>query len=402
MAAESEASSYGIGWRLSSVSGWGVYALNLTLRMIQMGRDPVLLLGPHRLDVRAGEEARLAPLFQRQVQLEAILRQGPRDVLEFDFPVLHALRNGIGPSLAAQAFKGEGNAGMIFFEDTDIGPSNLDNARDYDIIVTGSTWNADILGAAGVAGVVNVFQGIDEGLFHPAPKPGLYPGRFVVFSGGKLEYRKGQDLVAAAFRRFHVNHPEALLIFAWANQWPRSAATIAASPHMEGAPGGGADGGLEISAWLEANGLAAGSFVDLGMPANNLMPRILADADIAVFPSRCEPGTNLVAMECMAAGVPVILSANTGHLDLIAGSDGAAPCYVLSRQDAVAPPDGIAAAEGWGESSVDEILAHLESAFARRPAAAAIGEAGHRLMGDFTWTKQITRLVALLDERFGP
>jgi hypothetical protein len=44
------------------------------------------------------------------------------------------------------------------------------------------------------------------------------------------------------------------------------------------------------------------------------MPQILREIDVAVVPNRFEGGTNLVAMECMACGMPVILSANTGYL----------------------------------------------------------------------------------------
>ena len=54
-------------------------------------------------------------------------------------------------------------------------------------------------------------------------------------------------------------------------------------------------------------------------------------------------------MECMACGVPAILSANTGHRDLLA-RPGAA--LALERQGAVAPaagdPPGFLA--DWGES----------------------------------------------------
>ena len=45
-------------------------------------------------------------------------------------------------------------------------------------------------------------------------------------------------------------------------------------------------------------------------------------------------GTNLVAMECMASGVPTIVSANTGHLDL-ASLGG---CYTLTQQGRVPTP----------------------------------------------------------------
>lgn len=38
----------------------------------------------------------------------------------------------------------------------------------------------------------------------------------------------------------------------------------------------------------------------------------LAEADVALFPNRGEGGTNLMAMQAMASGVPTVLSANSG------------------------------------------------------------------------------------------
>ena len=70
--------------------------------------------------------------------------------------------------------------------------------------------------------------------------------------------------------------------------------------------------------------------------ANRTMPGILASADAALFPNRCEPGTNLVAMETLAAGVPAILAANTGQFErtLIIADAGS---YVSYLEGCTAP-----------------------------------------------------------------
>jgi glycosyltransferase involved in cell wall biosynthesis len=60
-------------------------------------------------------------------------------------------------------------------------------------------------------------------------------------------------------------------------------------------------------------------------------------------------------MEAMAAGVPVVLSANTGHRDLIRPGI----CHTLDEQRPVVDPQKCRA--GWGESSVDELLARMET-----------------------------------------
>jgi glycosyltransferase involved in cell wall biosynthesis len=115
----------------------------------------------------------------------------------------------------------------------------------------------------------------------------------------------------------------------------------------------------------------------------------LREADAAIFPNRCEGGTNLVAMEAMACGVPTILSANTGHLDLI--RDGAA--LALTDQRA------IASAPGWRESNIEEILAALEDLYTDRARAREIGAAGAKLLAGLTWAKtavEIKRIISKL------
>jgi glycosyltransferase involved in cell wall biosynthesis len=392
----SKTGAIAIGWRLSSLSGWGVYGTNLALQLKSMGRGPVLLAPAHRLDLNAGDAEALQPAFRRQADLQEIL--GKVDHMEFDFPVLHSLRNDFEPALERQIAHGSRNIGIIFFEDTAISAEGLARARDYDLIVTGSTWNKKILEAHGLTHVVNVFQGIDTGLFRPpahhVSKASKYPERFVIFSGGKLEYRKAQDVVIAAFRQFHANHPEALLIFAWGNQWPAIMPTVARSPFVAGAPDIGAGGVISIGPWLEANGLPADSYVDLGMPANRTMPDILAAADAALFPNRCEPGTNLVAMEAMAAGVPSIIAANTGQLDIA----DAAHSFPLTRQSAVAPYPPYAGTDGWAEPDVAEAVQLLEAVFASRQEAARRAAAGAAAMAErFSWSGQIAKLVAAID-----
>jgi hypothetical protein len=45
-------------------------------------------------------------------------------------------------------------------------------------------------------------------------------------AGGKLEFRKAQDVVAAAMRTFLPRHPHARLLLAWHNPWHQHLRTI--------------------------------------------------------------------------------------------------------------------------------------------------------------------------------
>jgi glycosyltransferase involved in cell wall biosynthesis len=235
-----------------------------------------------------------------------------------------------------------------------------------------------------------VVQGIDPALFHPAPCSGALGDRFAVFSGGKLEFRKAQDLVLLAFRAFAERHPEAVLVTAWHSPWPEVAVTLNRNPAI--APvAKSEDGKIDAAAWARANGLREDQFIDVGSIPNHLMARVLREMDVALFPNRCEGGTNLVAMECLACGIPTIVSDNTGHKDLVATG---AP-YPLALQRPVAF-DGIGT-EGWGESDIDEIVEALERVWRDRQAARCRGAFGAATMDDWAWPCFAKRLRDTLD-----
>jgi glycosyltransferase involved in cell wall biosynthesis len=211
----------------------------------------------------------------------------------------------------------------------------------------------------------------------------------VVFSGGKLEYRKGQDIVVAAFREFHRRHPESILVTAWQNHWPKTMEGIDHKGYVHGTPTVGSDGQIDITGWLEANGVPRSASHNLGVVPNYLMPKVYLQVDAAVFPNRCEGGTNLAAMECLACGLPTVLSANTGHLDLI----DAEHCYPLKKQGRVDAIHPYQATQGWGESQVDELVESLERIHGDSAEAAKRGAASVRFMEDWSWKKRFEELV---------
>jgi glycosyltransferase involved in cell wall biosynthesis len=283
--------------------------------------------------------------------------------------------------------------GVAFIEDTALDAAALERGGALDLIVAGSTWNEQVLRDAGLPAVTTVLQGIDPSVFHPAPRRGLFPGRFVVFSGGKLEFRKGQDIVVATFREFVRRHPDAVLMVAWHNAWPSLISDLELAGHVHGLPGV-ADGQLDIVGWLAANGIPPHHVIDVGRQPNALMGQVVREADVALFTNRAEGGTNLVAMECIAAGVPAVLSDNTGHRDLI----GRESCAVLGRQGPVPRPTRyFTGTDGWGESSVDEALALLERAYTDTAWRHDLATRGAAALGRLTWRHQVDRLLDVLE-----
>jgi tetratricopeptide (TPR) repeat protein/glycosyltransferase involved in cell wall biosynthesis len=384
----------GIGWQVGLMTGWGVYGLNLTLQLLRSpSHRPMLLIPP---SVTSGmmnplHQVLLQPAIAQQQNLQGILASYPDKQIALDKPILHALGKDFASKLLPKV-SGDRNIGVVFFEDTHLALEAIARAKSFEAIVAGSQWNADVLRSYGCKSVYAVPQGVDPTIFHPAPQSNLFGDRFVIFSGGKLEHRKGQDIVVAAFKRFYARHPDALLLTAWHNFWPQFMIGLDQAEHVQGLPKVSPDGRLEIVEWLTANGVPAEACVDVGPIPNHLAGQIVREADVAVFTNRAEGGTNLVAMECLACGVPTILSANTGHLDLI-GSDR---CYPLQTQGSVKPTPLFRGTDGWGESDVEEVVEALEQVYRDRPQAKQRAQAAATFMQDWTWEKQVQRLLNAL------
>ena len=125
------------------------------------------------------------------------------------------------------------------------------------------------------------------------------------------------------------------------------------------------------------------------------MPAVFASADVAIFPNRCEAGTNLVAMEAMASGVPSILSSNTGHLDLIKQGN----CLGLLKMSPSQPFAHYSGVSGWMEPDVNEMVEALEKVYINRKEAGQMAKIGHKSLQSFNWKKQVNYLMEVIDTK---
>ncbi len=384
-----------LNWQPSSVHGWGVYGINLALNWLREGRlfpifSQAFQMELIRLDpIR---QAKFHTLHQATTELERQLLQQPvGQSLNLDLPVIHALANGLktNSSFNQQMLTSSCLTGVVFFEDTNLTLDAFQRANLYRLIITGSTWNQRVLEANGCQNVTTIMQGVDHTIFHAENRASPTPERFLVFSGGKLEFRKGQDLVVKAFSRFVEIYPDAVLVTAWHSPWQNLAQELDHSgittPIVYDQ-----NGRVNVSDWLIQNGIPSQNFMDLGLIPNNQIANTIRQMDLALFPNRAEGGTNLVAMECMACGIPVILSGNTGHLDLV--QDG--NCLILKDQKPVSHFK--VGTDGWGESQVDEIMDHLIFAYNNRDYLAHIGAQGADFMKQYSWEKQSAKLGDLI------
>lgn len=387
-----EQAMFGLTAQMSLDHGWGLYTYHVTRRLMERRMIPVLLC-PEPPDVSvtsAIAEVGDAITYYHQ-SLAPFLRQlaSAGQSITLHFPILHALLNNFVTGNPAINF-GERDVGSIFLEDCRFTHAGITRGRRLRRIIAGSHWNAAILRDMGFSDVVLCHQGVDRRHFHPGPRGTLFGSdRFVVFSGGQLHLRKAQDIVLAAFAAFHQRHPDSLLVTNWHSHWPGTADSLVNSPFAQSVPDF-AGGRWDFTGWAARNGVPSDAFQDIGVVPNHQLASVLRSADVGLFPNRCEGGTNLMAMECLAVGMPVILSNNTGQADLLTENSAA---YALSRQKPVDPQIWHWNMEGWGESSIEEIVEQLEQVYSRREEAAARGLAGAEMMRSWDWADKADAII---------
>jgi glycosyltransferase involved in cell wall biosynthesis len=381
-----------LNWSVSAFSGWGIVGLNL---LLYWANDPDIrplmgspitpndMTGVDPLKIMAAREA-----IMRSNQFQNELQRAKAGSRRLPVPVVEGLGNGL---YFPDGLKGTRTIGRCIFEDTRL--SGLDEKlAKYDLLVCASHWSAELLRANCRKRVEIVFEGIDPSLFHPGPKSGvLDASRFYIFSGGKVEFRKGHDLVLLAFREFSRRHDDAVLVTVWHSPWPQLSLGFQGklSAPLEATP----QGAIDVKGWVAKNGVDPAKVIEIGSVPNAIMPQLLREMDCALAPSRAEACTNLLAKEAMACGVPVILAPNTGVKDLIADGNAIA----LTRQQPVRDY-ALSGTEGWSESDVDEIVEALERLYTDTALRKETGAKGaewliaHRR----TWSNHAQEMKSLL------
>jgi glycosyltransferase involved in cell wall biosynthesis len=390
-----------LNWQASNTFGWGIVGLNLFSHWSLAGElqpimghpirpEDVMLVDPLRM-------SRIEPFIHKSNRACAEIaakQKAEGQKLRLGIPVIHGLGNMFS---TVNEIEGSKNIGRIVFEDTRTVDLAREKARNFDFLVAACKWNASLLRHACDLEVVHIPEGVDTSQFCPGPRSGLMDSsRFHVFSGGKIEYRKGQDIVLRAFREFAKRHDDATLVTCWQSQWPKFSENFKGT--LDHPLRLTAQGSLDIAKWVADNGIDPRRIIEIPGVPNPIMPTILREMDCAIFPNRSEAATNLVAMEAMACGVPVVIARNTGMTDLI--EDG--NCIALERQgkvdDRIVSPAGWGT-DGWGETDVEELIEAMERLYASTETRKQIAAKGVTAMAERTWKNHAERLKKIVLDR---
>ena len=285
---------------------------------------------------------------------------------------------------------GRQNIGYTFFEN-ELNPTSIANANHYDLVLGGSSWCRDRMLEKGISHCDVLIQGIDPEFYYPV-EDSLQRDNFVIFSGGKFELRKGQDLVLKAVKILQDRYDDILLVNCWYNIWPESMSLMAYSEHIrfEYREMDWQDLMLRV---YRQNGLDPQRVQTCDVIPKELQRELYRQTDLGVFPNRCEGGTNLVLMEYMACGKPVIASYTSGHTDVLTNENA----LLLKEMS----PYNIVDAHSkpfarWQEPSLDELVAQIEYAYHHRESIRELGERAGRDMKNLTWRHTAQNLLDIL------
>lgn len=282
---------------------------------------------------------------------------------------------------------GEQNYGYTFFEN-ELNNNSLQNSKNYDIIFAGSTWCKDKLLEKDITNSQVLIQGIDTNLFHPITEE-KEDDNFVIFSGGKFEFRKGQDLVLKAIKILQKKYKNIILINLWYNFWQETIFTMKYSKHI--------DFEYKGHTWREIiknlcykNGLNTEGIITYKDVPHQKLKNIFSKTDIGVFPNRCEGGTNLILMEYMACGKPVIASYTSGHKDIL-NSENSIMLTNFKNIDVYDENDRLISK--WEEVVIDELVDKIEFAYHNRNILKNIGKKASENLKYFTWENTADHLI---------
>ncbi len=289
---------------------------------------------------------------------------------------------------------GKANIGYGFFE-YDFTPESAINANRFDLILAGSSWCAEQVRGLGIKNVEVLVQGVDRGLFKPDGKPKSKQWRdyFVIYSGGKFEMRKGQDVLLAAFRVLQKRYKDVVLVNTWMNQWSDSMKSLESSPYMKylHLDGDEVTWQERMAAIYAINRVHPARVFTHDLVSHSELVKIIRNTDIGVFPNRCEGGTNLALMEYMACGKPVIATDVTGHADVV-NSDNALILKTVGKCDLKEFGHTIAA---WHEPDIDDLIDKLDFAYNNRERLDEFGAKAAESMKPFTWGATAKKVVEL-------
>lgn len=382
-----------LNWQLGTNFGWGILGLNLFLRFCRDKNLEVMMGGPIKPDHLAGLDQLLLNEFAENFISANKLweKRFEKEPLGKKTINIFSLGNQLHFNDRADVPGKSIRVARTIFENTNLEP-HKGKLSNFDAILTGSYWNKKLLEKVTDKEIMVIHEGVDDSVFSPTPKSGLLPEEnFYIFSGGKIEYRKGQDLVLQAFKIFAERHQDARLVVAWRSPWPHL--SVGMRGVLEHELKLTNDNFLDIKRWCSENGIPDWKVIDLPIMSNYSISQIYKEIDVGIQLSRAEACTCLPLMEMMASGVPCVASLNTGLMDLV-NEKNSIPieCKDLAACNKLETID-------WGQADLDATVHALEMLYQNKTKRINLGNnsASWMRQNGITWSRHASALKAWLN-----
>lgn len=372
---------------VGSYHGWGICGKYIVRELSNWISVKLISEGFNEASVNDELDYRL--LSNLLVDEETLKKIKTSKIYKVDTPVIQSIViNKMTPLIPN--LRGDFNLGYTFFEDNILSKTIINNAVNYfDVVATGSTWNEEVLRSYGLQDVTTIIQGVDPVIFNPLySEKEYFRDKFVIFSGGKFELRKGQDIVIKAFKYIQDKYDDVLLLASWFNHWQESLNTMAASPHIRFTPTQEPYETM-MKRTLSENGIDLSKVIVLPAMPNITLSRIYKNSDVGLFTNRCEGGTNLVMMEFMACGKPVIASYNTGHKDILNDKNS----IPLKDMKEVIIHRNNTPIANWYEPSLEEVIDKVEYAYQNSHSLNKLGIQAGRDLSRMTWKQTAQKFL---------
>ena len=344
----------------NNYTGWGVCSLNLATELCQLTKIK------YYSDELENDKSvnSIADRFFKKISfkdLNYIKNQK-------DYPLIQALEHDLKPYI--DYFNGSIKIG-ITFADRKIPREMVEKSKNYDFIISGSTWSQNLLQQNKVNSIV-IHQGINPIIFNESRKQKKYfHDDFILFSGCKYETRKGQDVVIKAFKIICEKYPDVRLVCNWMNTYTQK------------------DGREDL---INA-GISHDRVIMTPLHTHEIMAEIYQNTDLGIFPSRCEAGTNLVMMEYMACGKPCIATTGTGQGDILNIENG---LPLRSKGETVLrSPEGDFLSN-WEEPDVEHLVDLIEWSYKNRKKIEKLGKKAASTMKNKTWSNMAKEMIKLI------
>ncbi len=262
------------------------------------------------------------------------------------------------------------NIGYYIFEYTKIPPQFVDSMQDLDGICTASKWGAKVLSENGVRCKIHVVPGGVSSKFNSNGKK-LSSDVFRFLHIGKVEERKGTDLLLSAFNKAFEGNEKIRLTLSIDN------------PHING---------FSAESYIKSKNIFH-SNIDVIHHVDDIRKLYLTH-HCAVFPTKAE-GIGLPITEAMACGVPTIVSYNTGITEYANDKNA----ILLTRLKKVPvydphffPQSGLYGE--WESPTEDELIEKMKWVYENYEKAKEIGDYAEKWMGEnFTWDQAADKFV---------